>query len=133
MDYSQRLSDALQGLHDEGRYRTFIDIERKQGHFPRATWHAPDGSNREITVWCGNDYLGMGQHPKVLAAMHEAIDATGAGSGGTRNISGTTVYTRRWRPNWPIFIRKRRRWFSPRPISPTRRRFRCCRNCFQGW
>ena len=92
MDYSQRLSDALQGLHDEGRYRTFIDIERKQGHFPRATWHAPDGSNREITVWCGNDYLGMGQHPKVLAAMHEAIDATGAGSGGTRNISGTTVY-----------------------------------------
>ena len=92
MDYSQRLSDALQGLHDEGRYRTFIDIERKNGHFPRATWHAPDGSSREITVWCGNDYLGMGQHPSVLAAMHEAIDATGAGSGGTRNISGTTVY-----------------------------------------
>ncbi len=92
MDYTARLDQAIQGLHDEGRYRTFIDIERKRGDFPRATWHAPDGSSREITVWCGNDYLGMGQHPEVLAAMHEAIDATGAGSGGTRNISGTTVY-----------------------------------------
>lgn len=92
MDYSSRIDQALQGLHDEGRYRTFIDIERKNGHFPRATWHAPDGTSREITVWCGNDYLGMGQHPKVLTAMHEALNATGAGSGGTRNISGTTVY-----------------------------------------
>lgn len=92
MDYSKRLDQAIQGLHDEGRYRTFIDIERRNGHFPRATWHAPDGSSRDITVWCGNDYLGMGQHPKVLAAMHQALDATGAGSGGTRNISGTTVY-----------------------------------------
>ncbi len=92
MDYAARLDQAIQGLHDEGRYRTFIDIERKQGHFPHAVWHAPDGTSRDITVWCGNDYLGMGQHPEVLAAMHEAIDATGAGSGGTRNISGTTVY-----------------------------------------
>lgn len=92
MDYSARIDQALQSLHDEGRYRTFIDIERKKGHFPRAVWHAPDGSSRDITVWCGNDYLGMGQHPEVLSAMHEAIDATGAGSGGTRNISGTTVY-----------------------------------------
>ncbi len=92
MDYSARLDQALQGLHDEGRYRTFIDIERCQGRFPHAIWHAPDGSHRDITVWCGNDYLGMGQHPKVLEAMHAAIDATGAGSGGTRNISGTTVY-----------------------------------------
>lgn len=92
MDYAARLDEKLLSLHDEGRYRTFIDIERKKGHFPRATWHAPDGTSREITVWCGNDYLGMGQHPKVLAAMHEAVDATGAGSGGTRNISGTTIY-----------------------------------------
>jgi len=92
MDYSKRLDQAIQGLYDEGRYRTFIDIERMQGHYPRATWHTPDGSNREITVWCGNDYLGMGQHPDVLDAMHKALDATGAGSGGTRNISGTTVY-----------------------------------------
>ncbi len=92
MDYSKRLDQALQNLHDEGRYRTFIDIERRNGHFPRAVWHAPDGTSRDIAVWCGNDYLGMGQHPKVLTAMHEALEATGAGSGGTRNISGTTVF-----------------------------------------
>ncbi len=92
MDYSSRLDRALQALHDEGRYRTFIDLERIRGKFPHAIWHAPDGTTRDITVWCGNDYLGMGQHPDVLAAMHEALDATGAGSGGTRNISGTTVY-----------------------------------------
>jgi len=95
MDYNAALDSALQRLHDEGRYRTFIDIERRQGQFPRALWRRPDGQEQEITVWCGNDYLGMGQHPAVLAAMHEALDATGAGSGGTRNISGTTVYHRR--------------------------------------
>ncbi len=92
MDYSNRLETAINGLHDEGRYRTFIDIERKNGLFPKATWHAPDGTNREIAVWCGNDYLGMGQHPKVVEAMHRALETSGAGSGGTRNISGTTVY-----------------------------------------
>ena len=95
MDYTAKLDTALNRLHDEGRYRTFIDIERQQGHFPHATWTRPDGEKRPITVWCGNDYLGMGQHPVVLEAMHEAVDATGAGSGGTRNISGTTVYHKR--------------------------------------
>ncbi len=95
MDYTAHLDGALQRLHDEGRYRTFIDIERRQGHFPHATWTRPDGSERPVTVWCGNDYLGMGQHPAVLRAMHEAVDAAGAGSGGTRNISGTTVYHKR--------------------------------------
>ncbi|MFY9467540.1 MAG: 5-aminolevulinate synthase [Lentibacter algarum] len=95
MDYSAKLDEALNKLHEEGRYRTFIDIERKQGQFPHATWRKPDGSEAPITVWCGNDYLGMGQHPAVMAAMHEAIEATGAGSGGTRNISGTTVYHKR--------------------------------------
>ena len=95
MNYDAALDAALERLHDEGRYRTFIDIERRKGHFPHAVWRRPDGSEMDITVWCGNDYLGMGQNPAVLAAMHEALDATGAGSGGTRNISGTTVYHNR--------------------------------------
>ena len=95
VDYQASINSALQRLHDEGRYRTFIDIERKRGQFPHATHVRADGTQRDVTVWCGNDYLGMGQHPAVLAAMHEAIDATGAGSGGTRNISGTTVYHKR--------------------------------------
>lgn len=95
MNYEAKLDEALQRLHDEGRYRTFIDIEREKGNFPHAMWSKPDGSQKPVTVWCGNDYLGMGQHPEVLKAMHEALDATGAGSGGTRNISGTTVYHKR--------------------------------------
>jgi len=92
LDYTAKLDESLQRLHDEGRYRTFIDIERRKGSFPHAIWRRPDGQEQPITVWCGNDYLGMGQHPHVLEAMHEALNATGAGSGGTRNISGTTVY-----------------------------------------
>ncbi|WP_439562367.1 5-aminolevulinate synthase [Roseinatronobacter sp.] len=95
MNYNAALDAAIQRLHDEGRYRTFIDIERRQGQFPHAMWTRPDGEQQEIVVWCGNDYLGMGQNPVVLQAMHEAIEATGAGSGGTRNISGTTVYHKR--------------------------------------
>jgi len=95
VNYEAKLDEALGRLHDEGRYRVFIDIERERGRFPHATWQKPDGSTQPVTIWCGNDYLGMGQHPAVLAAMHEAIDATGAGSGGTRNISGTTVYHKR--------------------------------------
>ncbi|EAQ13725.1 5-aminolevulinate synthase [Maritimibacter alkaliphilus] len=95
MNYETKLDAALTRLHDEGRYRVFIDIEREMGNFPHATWRKEDGTERPVTIWCGNDYLGMGQHPVVLEAMHEAIDATGAGSGGTRNISGTTVYHKR--------------------------------------
>jgi 5-aminolevulinate synthase len=95
MDYNAQLDQALNRLHQEGRYRTFIDIERDKGNFPHAVWTQPDGQKKDITVWCGNDYLGMGQHPAVLSAMHEAVDATGSGSGGTRNISGTTVYHKR--------------------------------------
>ena len=92
LTYNDFLDQSLNRLHDEGRYRTFVDIVREKGNFPHATWHRPDGTDAPVTVWCGNDYLGMGQHPIVLSAMHEALDATGAGSGGTRNISGTTVY-----------------------------------------
>ena len=95
MNYEAALDTALNRLHEEGRYRTFIDIERRNGAYPAAVWRKTDGTEQDITVWCGNDYLGMGQHPVVLAAMKEALEATGAGSGGTRNISGTTVYHNR--------------------------------------
>lgn len=91
MDFEAKFASAIQQLKREGRYRIFADIVRHQGSFPEATWHQTN-SQQPITVWCSNDYLCMGQHPKVLAAMHRAIDQAGAGSGGTRNISGTTHY-----------------------------------------
>ncbi|MEM9968527.1 MAG: 5-aminolevulinate synthase [Pseudomonadota bacterium] len=95
MNYDGKLDKAIARLHEEGRYRTFIDIERRNGQFPYAIRTRPDGTEQEVTVWCGNDYLGMGQHPVVLDAMVNALRSTGAGSGGTRNISGTTVYHKR--------------------------------------
>jgi 5-aminolevulinate synthase len=91
MDYETRFQGALAALKAEGRYRVFADLRRDRGSYPRAVYRR-DGEERPITVWCSNDYLGMGQHPVVLAAMHQAIDEAGAGSGGTRNISGTTRY-----------------------------------------
>lgn len=94
MDYNAKLDAALTSLKDEGNYRYFMDIARERGSFPRAQRTRDDGTVQDIVVWCGNDYLGMGQHPVVLDAMHSTLDAAGAGSGGTRNISGNTVYHR---------------------------------------
>jgi 5-aminolevulinate synthase len=88
MNYQSFFADALAHLKDERRYRVFADIERSAGRFPHAIWHSPQG-RRDIVIWCSNDYLGMGQHPKVIGAMVEAATRMGTGAGGTRNIAGT--------------------------------------------
>ena len=92
LDYTRVFTQAIDRLHAEGRYRVFIDILRNKGTFPNARCFAGHNGPKPITVWCSNDYLAMGQHPKVIAAMEEALHDVGAGSGGTRNIGGNTHY-----------------------------------------
>jgi 5-aminolevulinate synthase len=92
MNYEKVFSQAIDRLHAEGRYRVFIDILRNKGSYPNARCFAGHNGPKPITVWCSNDYLAMGQHPKVIAAMEEALHDVGAGSGGTRNIGGNTHY-----------------------------------------
>ena len=92
IDYKAAFRDAVEQVKNEGRYRVFADLKRRRGDFPYAVWTPPEGAPREVLVWCSNDYLGQGQNAVVLEAMHKAIDEAGSGSGGTRNISGTTHY-----------------------------------------
>ena len=89
IDYQAYFQSELGQLRQEGNYRVFVDLKRQKGAFPKADWR-DKGQEKPVTIWCSNDYLGMGQHPYVIAAIHAALEESGAGAGGTRNISGSS-------------------------------------------
>ena len=131
--YDQKLGAALENLHIEGRYRTFIEIERSRGNFPKARWISENKTEKPVTVWCGNDYLGMGQSSIVLEAMQNALKEAGAGSGGTRNIYlGQLSITKNLNMNWPTYIIKKLAYFSQAPMSPMTQLFQLSQSYFQA-
>ena len=131
VDYGRVFTQAIDRLHAEGRYRVFIDILRNKGNFPNARCFAGHNGPKPITVWCSNDYLAMGQHPKVIAAMEEALHDVGAGSGGTRNIGGNTHYHVDLEGELADLHGKEAALLFTAAMSRTRRRWRrlprCCR------